>query len=81
MSSVECELTDDFKKTGIRASDDRYYYTDVFNYVCEDGFIKVGNGTVTCQYDGTWSGTPNCTETETKTGKGLHYTQKQCYHW
>ena len=72
-------MTDDFNKTVIiptNAGDGRYYYTDVFNYDCQFGYVKVGKSTVTCQYDRTWSGTPNCTET----GKGLCYTHKQYYH-
>ena len=65
----ECELTDVFYNAGIipkNTSDGRYYYTDVFNYDCDFGYIKSESSKITCQADRTWSTTPKCSN---KTGK------------
>ncbi|KAI8494281.1 hypothetical protein Bbelb_280410 [Branchiostoma belcheri] len=41
------------------------FYQDVVEFTCDSGYNLVGNPTLTCQADATWSGTvPTCTSTE-----------------
>ena len=35
-------------------------FNSTAEYSCSDGYILVGNDTVVCQDDGTWSDSPNC---------------------
>ena len=66
MFLVECELTDDFNKTGVipkNPGDGRYYYTDVFNYDCAFGYMKSKTSKISCEADKTWAATPSCTKT------------------
>ncbi|KAI8507036.1 hypothetical protein Bbelb_154750, partial [Branchiostoma belcheri] len=41
------------------------FYQDVLTFTCDPGYDLVGNPTITCQADATWSGTvPTCTRKE-----------------
>jgi len=66
---VECDVGDLFLNTtttyvtskgGITHT---YFYKEVLQYNCYYGYKKANPSVIQCQYDGSWSSVPECSET------------------
>ena len=55
---VQCDALFDPDNGNVSTNGTGFGIGDIATYFCDDGYDLIGNDTITCQSNGSWSGSP-----------------------